>query len=182
MTDKEYDIITEIVAPIYLDIFSLCYCDDMDEEEEAEFFNTLEKIVNRPNLKDEVRLLFESFEIDNWRIRIVLSWLSAVFDWKEFQPDIASFITKHSRMGNSVYLYVMLEFNNEQSIKSMKKFIDEKAENVKVDDPYGDVHFAEQILLLLQEDINSNKNITEYLLDLKKSMLKIRRKLNIDIK
>ncbi len=40
MSKKEYDIITEIVAPIYLNIFSLCYCDDMDEEE-TEFFRIL---------------------------------------------------------------------------------------------------------------------------------------------
>lgn len=187
MTDKEYDSITEIVAPIYLDIFTLCYCDDMDEEEETEFLKTLEKTVNRPNLRSEVRLFFDRFEIDNfelnnWRIKVVMSWLSVVFDWKEFQPDIASFITKHNNLGNSIYLYAMLEFNNEQSIKSIKKFIDEKVESSKVDDSHGDIHFAEQILLMLQEDANSNQDITEYLLELKKSMLKIRKRLSIKIK
>jgi hypothetical protein len=152
----------------------------MSDEEKKDFYTIVKDIANSSTIINDLRILVNAmsdnssleydfnFIGDNWRTKVGVSWLSVVINDTGFQPYISKCLLDGANTGEVVYIYALLEFNTENSIKTLKTFIKNQNE-------VSYVGYAEVALSMLNNEIDTANEDFIFFQELQEEMKVIRK-------
>lgn len=178
MIEKEYIIAEKYINPLYFDIFSFEYI-DMSDEEKKDFYTIVKDIANSSTIINDLKILVnamnKSFIGDNWRTKVGVSWLSIVINNTDFQSYISQCLAEGGTHGSVVYIYALLEFNNENSIKALKNSIENDLNEKLYEDEISNVSYAEVALSMLNNEVDTTDEDFIFFQELQEEMKAIRK-------
>ncbi|WP_375558716.1 DUF6000 family protein [Bernardetia sp. OM2101] len=114
--------------------------------------------------------------IYGWRTKVGVSWFSVVINATEFQSYISDCLLKGgATIGRMVYMYALLEFNNENSIQTLEKFIENNLNKKLNQCELSDVGYAEVVLSILNNEVDATDEAFIFFQELQDEMRVIRK-------